>query len=228
MKKVLFIGAMLLCGMMMFNSVNAQSKDEIMKIRKERKEIAKMTKDERKSKVSKEAKDEAKSLEKDGWKVPAGALPLARQLDKSYNLQSEYDEEMMPKWLFGEAKSVGAIYDAAKMSAMTLAKEDLAGKVATEVAVMVETAVDNGQISQEEATSFVGAVSRGHQEIAQSIGRVVPVIELYREKGKNTEVQIRIAYRSDMIMKAAKDVIRKELEKIGSETKDKVDALFGE
>lgn len=228
MKKVLFIGSLLLCGVMMFNSVNAQSKEEIKKIRETRKEIAKMTKDERKSKVSKEAKEEAKNLEKDGWKVPAGALPLARQLDRSYNMQSEYDDEMMPKWLIGEAKSVGAIYDAAKMNAMTLAKEDLAGKVATEVAVKVETLVDNNQISQEEALSFVSAVSRGHQEIAQSIGRVVPVIELYREKGKNTEVQIRIAYRSDMIMKATKDVIRKELEKIGSEAKDKIDTLFGE
>lgn len=60
MKKVLFIGSMLLCSVMLFNTVSAQTKDELKKIRQERKEIKKMTKEELNSKVSKDAKKEAK------------------------------------------------------------------------------------------------------------------------------------------------------------------------
>lgn len=226
MKKVMFIGAMLLCGMMALNTVNAQSKDEIKKIRKERKELSKMTRDELDEKASKVARDEAKSLEKEGWKPAPGALPIAKQLDRSYNMQYEFDENLMPKYLMGQAMSVGSAYDAAKMQAMTLAKQQLAGQIATEVTALVESKVENNQLSDEDAQSLISAVTTGQQFISQKIGRVVPVMEIYRDKGKNKEVSVQVAYRTDMIIKAAKEVMMNELAKKGDNAKDKVDALF--
>lgn len=227
MKKSLIIGSLLMCSIMMCNVANAQSKDELKKIRKEREAIAKMTSDELDDKVSKTARKEAEKLEKEGWKASPGSLPLERQLDRSYNMQYEFDDNLMPKYIMGEARSVGTAYDAAKMQAMTLAKQELAGMVATEITALVEDKVENNQLSDEEAQSLVQAVTTGNQLISQSIGRVLPVIEIYRDKGKNKEVLVRVAYRTDLIMKKAKEIVRKEIEKNGGNA-DKVDDMFGE
>lgn len=219
---------MLLCGIMMCNIANAQTKDELKKIRKEREMISKMTNDELDDKVSKTARKEAEKLEKEGWKVTPGALPIERQLDRSYNMQYEYNEDLMPKYIMSEAMSTGSAYDAAKMQATTLAKQDLAGKIATEISALVESKVENNQLSNEEAQSLIQAVTTGQQLISQSIGRVLTVMEVYRDKGKNKEVLVRVAYRTDLVMKSAKDIVRKELEKRGDSAKDKVDEIFAE
>ena len=59
MKKVFFIGALLLSGMMIIgNTVYAQSKSDLKKIRNERKEINKMTRDELNAKAKKSFDDE--------------------------------------------------------------------------------------------------------------------------------------------------------------------------
>ena len=77
-----------------------------------RKELVKMTSSEINRKATKAARSEAKSLKKEGWKVTPGALPLDRQLDRSYMMQYEFDEvTLMPKYVMGEAMSVGATYD---------------------------------------------------------------------------------------------------------------------
>ena len=228
MKKTLFIGAMLLAGMMIFcETAYAQTKSDLKKIRSERKELNKMTRDELNAKVSSSAKDEAKRLTKEGWKAAPGALPIERQLDRSYNMQYEFDENLMPKYLIGQAMSVGTAYDAAKMQAMTLAKEDLAGQIATEVSALVDDKVENKQLSDDEAASIITAVSSGKQLISQSIGRVMPIIEIYRDKdNKNKEVSISVAYRTDAILKTAKDLIRKELEKKGANAEEIVESIF--
>lgn len=63
---------------------NAKSSKEIAK---ERKEIRKASKNELNDKASKAARNEAKKLGKEGWKAAPGALPLEKQLDRSYLMQ---------------------------------------------------------------------------------------------------------------------------------------------
>ena len=65
--------------------------------KKERKEMLKATKDQLNEAASKTARKEAKKLEKDGWQTAPGALPIEKQLDKSYLMQYEYDNDMYPK-----------------------------------------------------------------------------------------------------------------------------------
>ena len=89
------------------------SKDQM----KERKEITKSTKSQLNEKATKAARKEAKNLIKEGWKNAAGALPIDKQLDRSYLMQYEYDEDMYPKYIMGEAMSIGTNYDGAKMQA---------------------------------------------------------------------------------------------------------------
>lgn len=203
----------------------AQSAKELAK---ERKELMKASKAELNSKATKAARKEAKKLKKEGWTTAPGALPLEKQLDKSYLMQYEYDEEMFPKYIMGEAMSIGGNYDAAKMQALELAKQNLAGQIQTEVTALIENTVANEQMEAEQAASITRSVMASKNLISQSIGRTIPIMELYRTlSNKNKEVLVRIAYNSDMAKKAAKKAIKEDLEKKGDELHNKLDELLG-
>lgn len=203
----------------------AQSAKELAK---ERKELMKASKAELNSKATKAARKEAKKLKKEGWITAPGALPLEKQLDKSYLMQYEYDEEMFPKYIMGEAMSIGGNYDAAKMQALELAKQNLAGQIQTEVTALIENTVANEQMEAEQAASITRSVMASKNLISQSIGRTIPIMELYRTlSNKNKEVLVRIAYNSDMAKKAAKKAIKEDLEKKGDELHNKLDELLG-
>ena len=119
-KKVILVIICLLGGITM--SYAQLSKEQI----KERKAISKYSKSELTAKASKIARKEAKKLAKQGWQIAPGAVPIEKQLDKSYMMQYEYEEDLFPKYIMAEAMSVGENYDAAKMQAIELAKQNLA------------------------------------------------------------------------------------------------------
>lgn len=165
-KILLFVAALLLTG----GSVQAQS---VKELQKERRELAKASKAELSQKASKAARKEAKKLAKEGWGTTPGTLPLDKQLDKSYMMQYEYDDTMFPKYIMGEAMSIAENYDAAKMQALELAKQNLAGQIQTEITALVENTVANKQLSEEQAASVTQSVMSSKNLISQSIGRTV-------------------------------------------------------
>ncbi|MBD5272632.1 MAG: hypothetical protein HDS42_05115 [Bacteroides sp.] len=196
--------------------------------RKERQELAKASKKDLNEKASKAARKEAKRLAKEGWKTAPGALPLEKQLDKSYMMQYQFDSDGFPQYIMAEAMSVGGNYDAAKMQALELAKQNLAGHIQTEITALVENTVANEQMNQSEAASITRSVMAAKNLISQSIGRVVPVVETYREvNGNNREVLVRIAYSQDMAKAVAKKAVQKELEERGDSLHGKLDELLG-
>lgn len=223
MKAVKFLLAVVLATFTM--GAYAQTSKEIAK---ERREIRKLSKAEFNEKASKDARRESKRLKKEGWQTAPGALPMEKQLDKSYLMQQEYDDNLFPKYLMGEAMSIGENYDAAKMQALELAKQNLAGQIQTEVTALIENTVANKQLQPEEAASVVQSISAGKNLISQSIGRVLTVVEVYRTlSNKNKEVLVRIAYNAEMAKAAAKQAVRDELEKKGEDLHNKLDQLLG-
>lgn len=206
----------------------AQSEKSAKELAKERKEMRKLSRNELNEKASKAARKEAKRLEKEGWRAAPGELPIEKQLDRSYLMQQEFDDNMFPKYIMGEAMSIGENYDAAKMQALELAKQNLAGQIQTEVTALIENTVANKQLQPEEAASVVQSISAGKNLISQSIGRVLPVVVAYRTvSNKNKEVLVRIAYNAEMAKAAAKQAIREDLEKKGEELHNKLDQLLG-
>lgn len=226
MKKLFFIAAAIVAMSM---SANAQSVKEARELIKERKVLAKQSKSELNQKASKAARKEAKTLKKEGWQVNPGALPLDKQLDKSYLMQMEFEENMMPKYIMGEARSIGETYDAAKMQALELAKQNLAGQIQTEITALIENTVANKQLAQEQAASVTQSVLASKNLISQRIGRTIPVVEVYRTLpgSKNKEVLVRIAYNSKMALEAAKAAVREDLEAKGEELHDQLDEALG-
>ncbi len=222
MKKfVLFIALSIVTSGISF----AQSAKELAK---ERKELVKASKAELNEKATKAARKEAKQLKKEGWTTAPGALPLERQLDRSYLMQYEFDEDMFPKYIMGEAMSIGSNYDAAKMQALELAKQNLAGQIQTEVTALIENTVSNEQMEEEQAQSITRSVMASKNLISQSIGRTITVMEVYRTlSNKNKEVLVRIAYNSEMAKKAALKAVKEDLEKKGDELHKQLDELLG-
>ncbi|MCQ2075012.1 MAG: hypothetical protein MJY77_07505 [Bacteroidaceae bacterium] len=216
MKKILFSAVL---AFMAIGLVNAQT---------ERKAVAKMTEKELNEKAAKAARKEAKNLEKEGWQIAPGALPIDKQLDKTYRMQYEQDDYGYPKYIMGEAMSIGQNYDAAKMQALELAKQNMAGQIQTEVTALIENTVANNQLGEEEAASVTKSVMASKNLISQSIGRVVTVMEVYRTdaKTRNKEVLVRIAYNSDMARKAAINAVKKQLEQEGMDLHGKLDKLL--
>lgn len=222
MRKLFVFVFVLMCATITVYAQN--SKD----VQKERRALYQASKSDLNKKASKAARKEAKRLTKEGWMTAPGALPMEKQLDKSYIMQMEYDNDMFPKYLMGEAMSIGENYDAAKMQALELAKQNLAGQIQTEVTALIENTVANKQLQPEEAASVIQSISAGKNLISQSIGRVITVVEVYRSAtNKNKEVLVRIAYNSNMAKKAAKEVVRTDLDKKGDDMQKKLDELLG-
>ena len=222
MKKLLFVALALL---MACPATFAQDAKEI---RKERQVISKMAKKELEAKVDKTTKKEAKRLKKEGWIVTPGALPLEKQLQRSYEMEYEYEQDLFPKYIMANAQTIAEHYDAAKMTATELAKINLAGQIQTEVAALIESTVANKQMKADEAASISATVMAAKNAITQSIGRTMVVVECYRIlPNGNREVMVRLAYGGKMAKEAVKQAVREDLEKKGEKLHGQLDKALG-
>lgn len=223
MKKIF---AMMMAALMVCSVSYAQTTKETIK---ERKAIAKLSESELNKKASKAARKEAKKLEKDGWKVAPGQLPLEKQLDKSYGMYYEYEESGLPKFIIGDAMSPGATYDAAKMQALELAKTNLAGMIQTEVTALIESTVANEQITQEQASSIARTVQASKNLIVQRLGRTFTVTECYKTlPNKTVQVRVTLAYNAKMAIDSAKDIVKAQLEARGEDLHEQLDAIWAQ
>lgn len=219
---------LLVLAMAMLVACTASFAQDAKEIKKERQTIQKLAKKQLDARVSKTTRKEAKRLKKEGWVVTPGALPLEKQLERSYLMEYEYDADLYPKFIMANAQSVGENYDAAKTAATSLAITNLAGQIQTEVTALIENTVANNQLAAEDAASITETVMASKNLISQSIGRVITTVECYRVLGnKNREVMIRIAYNGEMAKQAAKKVIREELEKKGEKLHNQLDEVLG-
>ena len=224
MKKII---SLIVSVVLLFGTTTVYA-DSLKSQEKTRKEITKQSKKDLEQKASKAARKEAKKLKKNGWSVAPGALPLEKQLDKSYLMQYEYDSDGYPRYIMAEGMSIGGNYDAAKMQALELAKQNLAGQIQTEITALIENIVANEQIEQGDAASITRSVMASKNLISQSIGRIVPVVETYRVvNDNNREVLVRIAYDTDTAKAVTKKVVKEDLKQRGDDLHYKLDQLLG-
>jgi hypothetical protein len=209
--------SLIVCGLLILSlSLSAQNGASNQKTQKELEREIKRS-------APKRARKEAKILMKDDFKVPAGALPLDKQLEMAWEKQYEIDDRGFPKYIIGNGASIGTNYSAAKNQATNLAKVELAGLISSQIASLAENSVANQDLSQQEAASVVKTVEASKNIIAQELGRVLNILEVYRTlENKNVEVQVRLAYSSEL----ATEVVRKKLvQKLEDETKITHDKL---
>jgi hypothetical protein len=164
------------------------------------------------AKAMKQARVEARKYRKQGYYIAPGALALDKQLENSWMKQMENDDKGNPKYIMSTGNSVAETQTAAKLQATETAKLELAGQVTTQVAALIENSIANQQLNNEEAASVTKTVAASKNLIAQEIGRILPMVEMYKKIGKNVECNLRLAYDVDTAFDIAKKVIRKNLE----------------
>ena len=191
------------------------------------KDPAKKAKKEIKKRAAKEARKEGRRLKRQGWYVAPGALPLSKQVEDSWKKQYLVDENDYPLYIVATGNSVAESQSAAKLQATELAKLELAGLVQSNIAALIENSVANNQLSREEAASITKTVAASKNVIAQEIGRVIVLFEIYREVGDaNLESSVRVGYNSKLAHEAGIKAIRKNLEEETERLHEKLDKLL--
>jgi len=212
MKKNAFLTLTLLMGIVFLCPLFAQNQDAAKK--------------ELKQRAIKSARQEAKKFEKDGCYVAPGAPPMAMQLEKAWIKQLETDEAGTPRYFMSTVTSVAETQIAAKLQATEAAKLDLAGQIATKVASLINLNVANAQLNTEDAASVTKIVGAAKSIVAQELGRVEPVFEMYKKIGKNVEANVRLAYDQKIAIESSKKAIREKLDAETNLLQDQLDKLI--
>lgn len=180
-----------------------------------------------KQRSMKKARKEAKKYKKDGYYVAIGALPMDIQLESAWFKQMETDEQGYPKYIVATGNSVSETQTAAKIQATETAKLELAGTIATNVAALIENNIATQQLSTKEAAAVTKTVAASKNVIAQELGRIIPLVEMYKKIGEdNIEANVRLAYDSKTATDIAKKAIRQKLEEETDILQDKLDKLM--
>jgi hypothetical protein len=180
-------------------------------------------------KISGDVKTESKKYEKEGWNNFPGSMPIGQQLNNTFNKQNELDEDGMQKWFFATGVSVGQTLAAAEMQANELAKNNLVQQVESDIKSFTETSLANNQLSKDEAASITKTVSVVTNKVAQKLGRVVPLLKIYRETSNNYEVQVQVGYNIATAKKIMLEEVKKELGADAEMIKEKMnDFLFSD
>lgn len=224
MRKLLMVAMAIIiaCGCAM-----AQDAKEVMK---ERKAIVKMAKSELREKASKDARKEANKLEKEGWQIFPGDLPLAKQLDRSYAMEYECvttsSGSIAPKYLVGRGLARGENYSAAQNAAVELAKQYVAGLAEIDITTITDATLGNKETK--DAASVAEVVSASKNIVSKKLAEVLPIVTLRRElKDKDVEVLVRVVYDRNAVLQTYKETIREELEKKGMQLHDQLDKVLG-
>jgi hypothetical protein len=188
---------------------------------------AKESEKDLKKRSMKMARKEAKKKTKEGYFVAPGALPMDKQLEKAFVKQNMEDDQGYPKYIVASGNSVAGTQTAAKIQATETAKLTLAGTITTNVAAIIENNIANEQLTREEAVTVTKTVAAAKNIIAQELGRVIPLVEMYKNIGSdNIQCDVQIAYDSKTAMDMAKKVIRKQLSEEADALQDKLDKVL--
>lgn len=184
-----------------------------------------------KEKASKDARKEAKRLQKEGWTVFPGGLPLEKQLDRVYMLREDYDDDMKHNYFLGENISIAENPAAGKIQATELARMDLASQMGSESTGIVENMIANKILTDDQAASITTTLVENKTLFSQKLGRTEPVLQLMRvNKNNNKEVWVILATSKSTVEKIQNDVVkevaRKELTKEGKELSEELKAYF--
>ncbi len=187
-----------------------------------------------KEKASKNARKEEKKLKKEGWDVAPGSIPLAKVLDKAWEMTYQVNETGQPKYMSADGNGVAQSKSGAETQAMELAKLQLAGQLQQNIAALTTANIGNSQTSNVDAATVTEVIQSAKNIISAKLGRIDPVFKIYRSyetykkltKG-TVEVQVRIFYDKDQAELQAKEVIKEQLKKKTQANEEELKKLMG-
>ncbi|MBA4321701.1 MAG: hypothetical protein C0408_02675 [Odoribacter sp.] len=181
-----------------------------------------------KDKAIKEARKEAKKMEREGWSVAPGSIPLSKILENTWMKQVTVEEDGNVRYIYADGNAVAESKSAGEMQAIELGKLQLAGLIQTNMSSLISANIGNAQLSTQEAASVTEIVQSAKNIIAMELGYVDPSFKLFRNIGKDKiEVQVRLFYDVRQSLVIAKKVVRQELKDKLKMNEDKLEKLMG-
>lgn len=216
--------------MMMFAAVDVSAQVATNKQRKQIHKHENVLKKEMKKKAVKDARKEAKRLKKAGYMTFIGQLPLDKQLENSWQAAYELDAYGNPYYIISTQKAVASNFTAAQLQAMNAAKTDIAGQLETRINQVIESKVTSNELARNEASSLATFVSTSKNIVSNTLGRVIKLVEIYREpkKTKNVEVQVTVAYNAEVATREALKALKQSLTAEDVELMQQIDKLVTE
>lgn len=181
-----------------YSAVEAQSSD-------------KQLKKDLKSKVEKDCRKTAKQLQKEGWKVMPGKLPMERQIQDSRYAELNEDKDGERLYLTGTHKTVGGNYSAAKKIADDRARMELAENINTTISGLIKGKLSSNDYGEKDIEVIDEFVSANKNLVSATLQGVFPVLEIYREKDGTVEVQVMVKTNAKDALKLAKKAYRDKL-----------------
>jgi hypothetical protein len=168
-------------------------------------------------KVARDTKKEVRKLEKEGWTNIPGDMPVSQQLNNAWAKEAELDGEGFPKYIVANGESGGEFQSAAEMQAIELAKLNLVGLLETQMRSVIETEQGNNRLDAKTAASLSKTLQVATNKVSKKLKRVIPISKLMRKRGKQTEIQVKLAYSYALAQQAILDEMKLEMQ---AETED--------
>jgi hypothetical protein len=183
---------------------------------------------ELRDRAMREARKEARKLEKEGWSVAPGSIPLAKVLENTWMKQVMEDETGKVRYIYADGNGVAESKSVAEMQAIELGKLQLAGMIQTNMSSLISANIGNAQLSTEDAASVTEIVQSAKNVISMELGYVDPSFKLFKNIGKDKiEVQVRLLYDTRQSLEIAKKVVRQEIKDKLKMNEEKLGKLMG-
>jgi hypothetical protein len=178
-------------------------------------------------KIARDTKKEVKKLEKDGWSNLPGDMPIGQQLNNAWAKEGEIDEEGLPKWVVATGEAVAEFQSVAEMQALELAKLNLVRLLESQMRSVVETEQGNNRIDPQTAASISKTMEVATNKVSKKLSRVMPIVKMQKQvKGKNTQMQVKIAYNYALARKAILDEMKLEMQNESEDMRNKYESFL--
>lgn len=179
-----------------------------------------------KAKVEKDCRKTAKQLEKEGWKVMPGKLPLEKQVQASRYAELDTDKDGEKLYLTATHRAVGGNYSAAKKIADDRATTELAERVSKTISEMVKGKLSSTDYGDGDIETIDEFVSANKNLVSVSLESVFPILEIYREKDNKVEVMVMVKSNAAKALKAAKKAYKDKLYQQSADLAKELDELL--
>lgn len=179
-----------------------------------------------KAKIEKDCRKTAKKLEKEGWKVMPGKLPLERQIQDSRYAELDKDKNGEKMYFTGTHKTIGGNYSAAKKIADDRARTELAGHISATISELIKGKLSSTDYGDKDIEVIDEFVSANKNLVSVALQGVFPVLEIYREKDDKTEVQVMVKTNAAEALKLAKKAYRDKLYQQSADLAKELDQLL--
>lgn len=166
-----------------------------------------------KEKADKDARKEAKRMKKEGYINLPGDLPLEKQLQRSFEMQYEFDDSGMNKFLVATGTATSGSGAVAASNAMDNARVELAGLISSQVANLIKTNKASTQLSPEDVETIDKFLSSSQTFVNAELGMINPVVKAERKvNNKVIERRVVVGYSFENAKKVAQNLVKKELQ----------------